>query len=37
MYYEQTEEQLFNEHEYNELTDIRKYNRIKNMIIIGLI
>lgn len=37
IYYEQTESKLFNEEEYNVLTDIRKYNRIKNMIIIGLI
>lgn len=37
MYYECTENKLFDEYEYNELTDIRKYNKIKNMIIIGLI
>ena len=37
MYYEKTEDKLFDKSEYNELTNIRKYNKIKNMIIIDLI
>ena len=37
MYSEKTESKLFNEYEYNQLVNIRDYNRIKNMIIIGLV
>lgn len=37
MYYEKTDKPLFNKNEYNELTNIRKYNSVKNMIIIDLI
>lgn len=37
MYYEKTGNKLFDKEEYNQLTNIRKYNTIKNMIIIDLI
>lgn len=36
MYYEKTEDKLFDKNEYNELSNPRKYNSIKNMIIIDL-
>lgn len=37
MYYEKTEKSLFDKNEYNELTNVRKYNDVKNMMIIDLI
>ncbi|MEG1410508.1 MAG: hypothetical protein RSD36_11775 [Terrisporobacter sp.] len=37
MYYEKTKEALFNKNEYNEMINIRKYNAIKNMMLLDLI
>ena len=37
MYYEKTDERLFDKEEYNQLTNVRKYSSIKNMMIIDLI
>lgn len=37
MYYEKTEKSLFDKYEYNELINIRKYNKVKNMMLLDLI